>query len=202
MKTAITFAFAFMMCISMNAQLLQDLDHIENFNEGLAAIQKGDQWAFIDQQGQMIVDFRKDIALKKGEKGAVTLPKFSNERTIITAVKEGIHFYGYIDKTGKTVIECQYVNATVFANGFALVMQYSKEVVGKNNLLGKDVVSYQIEEYVIDSNGKALTAGLNPRNYVPSKMKSGEAPDFTTHFIGERMIAVQGPDQKWDIYSF
>lgn len=202
MKKAIPFAFAFMMCISMNAQLIQDLDRIENFNDGLAAIQKGDQWAFIDQKGQKIIDFRGDLALKKNEKGLVTYPKFYHDRAMISQIKEGIHFYGYIDKTGQTVIDCQYVNATAFANEYALVMQYSKEVVGKNKLLGKDVVSYQIEEYVIDSNGKALTSGLNPRNYVPSKMKSGEAPEFTAYFIGERMIAVQGPNKKWDVYSF
>lgn len=202
MKKAITFAFAFMMCITMNAQLLQNLDHIENFNEGLAAVQKGDQWAFIDQKGKMVIDFRGDIALKKDENGLIVHPEFNNNRSIISKLKEGINFYGYIDKTGKTVIECEYVNVTPYANGYALVMQYSKEVIGKNKLLGKDVVSYQIEEYVIDLNGKAMTEGLNPRNYVPSKMKSGEAPEFTAHFIGDRMIAVQLENQKWDIYSF
>lgn len=202
MKTALSYAFAFMMCISMNAQIVQDLDHIENFNEGLAAIQKGDQWAFIDQKGKIIIDFREDVATLKNENGSIVKPMFSDGRSIISKNKEGIQFFGYIDKTGKEVVSCQYVNVTPFSNGYALVMQYSKEVVGKNNLLGKDVVSYQIEEYVIDTNGKAMTPGLNPRNYVPSKMKSGETPAFSSQFIAKRMIAVKKADQKWDIFSF
>lgn len=202
MKTAITIAFAFMMCISTSAQLLQDLDYITSFNEGLAAVKKGDQWGFIDQQGELVIDFRDDLAQMTDKTGSKTKPEFNNERAIISTSKDGITFYGFIDKTGEEVIKCEYVNTSGFKNGHALVMHFSKEVVGKNNLLGKDVVSYQIEEYVIDVNGKALTPALNPRNYVPSKMKSGAAPEFTARFIGDNMVAVEGSDKKWDVYKF
>lgn len=202
MKTAISFAFAFMMCISMNAQLIQDLDHIGNFNEGLAAIKKGDQWAFMDKDGNIAIDFRNDLASFKDEKGQITSPMFCNNRALKMKTIDNIKLYGYIDNAGNEVINCEFVNATPFSNGFAVVMIYYKEVVGKNKVLGKDVVSYQIEEYVIDINGKALTPKLNKRIFAPQKMKSGEAPEFTSRFISERMIAVKMPDQKWDIYSF
>jgi len=202
MKTATSLAFAFIMCISMNAQLMQDLDHIENFNEGLAAIKKGDQWAFMDKDGNIVIDFRSDLASLKDENGQKTSPIFHNGRALKMKTIDNIKLYGYIDNAGKEVINCEFVSATPFSNGFAIVMIYYKEVVGKNKALGKDVVSYQIEEYVIDINGKALTPRLNKRIFAPQKMKSGDAPEFASRFIGERMIAVETENQKWNVYKF
>ena len=69
-------------------------------------------------------------------------------------------------------------------------------------MLGKNVVSYEIEEFVIDLNGKAMTPMLHTRNYVPDKMKSGKSPDFTTIMLGARMVAVKTSEQKWEVYKF
>ncbi|MDN3644379.1 WG repeat-containing protein [Lutimonas halocynthiae] len=202
MKTAISLAFAFIMCISMNAQLIQDLDHIENFNEGLAAIKKGDQWAFMDQDGEIVIDFRNDLASFNDESDQITPPIFHNDRALIMKTTDNVKLYGYIDKSGNEIIKCEFVNATPFSNGFAIVMIYYKEVVGKNKVLGKDVVSYLTEEYVIDINGKALTPKLNKRIFAPQKMNSGERPNLGIKFIGDRVIAVEKENHKWDVYSF
>ena len=50
-------------------------------------------------------------------------------------MKEGK--YGYIDKTGTIVIAPQFLNATNFENGHALIIAPSKEVIGFNKLFFK-----------------------------------------------------------------
>ena len=142
------------------------------------------------------------LSLPTDQDGHVIPPQFNNDRAMISKVVDDITFYGFIDRSGKIVIEPKYVKATNFNNGHAIVMEYSKEVVGQNKLLGKDVVSYEVEEYVIDKNDKALTPGLDPRNCVPDKMKAGKSPEFSTKFFGERMVAVKTSEEKWEIYSF
>jgi hypothetical protein len=202
MKTLAPLVLSIMICISMNSQLMQDLDEVGNYNEGLASINKGDQWAFMDKEGNIVIEFRNDLASYIDENGEVTPPMFHDGRAIKTITSDDIKLFGYIDVSGKEVIKCEYVNATPYSKGFAIVMRYSKKVVGQNKLLDKNVVNYQIEESVIDVNGKAMTPSLNARNYGQEKMKSGKSPKLSIKFIGERMIAVKMQDQKWDIYSF
>ena len=197
-----TLLLGILVCIPVNAQLMKDVDQIGSFNEGLAAIKKGDQWAFMDKQGTIVIDFRDDLVVTKGDNGVAIAPEFHNGRALVSRLEDGIMYYGYIDTGGKEVIKSQYVNATPFHNGFAIVMKFTKEVIGKNKVLGKDVVSYEVEEFVIDLNDKAMTPMLHPRNCVPEKMKSGKKPELTTQFLSERMVGVKMGDQKWEIYTF
>lgn len=191
-----------MVCIPANAQLLKDLDQVSSFNEGLIAVKKGDQWAFLNDQGTIVIDYRNDLVASSQKENELKFPVFNNGRALISRTENDITYYGYIDQTGKELIKSDYVNATPFSNGYAIVMHYTKEVVGQNKLLGKDVVSYEIAEYVIDINGKALTPMLHARNFVPEKFKSGKSPDFTAKFLGERLVAVKTEENKWEIYSF
>lgn len=191
-----------MISVPASAQLIKNLDEVSNFNEGLASVRKGDQWAFIDQEGNMVIDFRDDLVVKTDQNGKVSPPQFNDERALIFRMIDDIKFYGYIDRKGSIVIDAKYVNATNFKNGKAIVMQFNKEVVGQNKLLGKDVVSYEVEEYVIDKNDKALTPALHARNCVPDKVKSGKAPMLTTQFFGDHLVAVKTSEQKWEIYDF
>jgi len=191
-----------MVCIPANSQIMKEIDQVSSFNEGLAAIKKGDQWAFMDMEGNIVIDFRDDLVAVEGDNNGNKYPVFHNERALISLTENNVTYYGYIDTSGKDVILAEFVNATSFKDGYALVMHYSKEVVGQNKLLGKDVVSYQIEEFVIDTNGKTMTPMLNTRNYVPEKMKSGKKPEFTTVFLGKQIVGVKTDDQKWEIYKF
>ena len=202
MKKLCLFLLGIMVCIPASAQLLKDLDQVSNYNEGLAAIKKDDKWAFINDKGTITINFRNDLVATNQNEYELNAPIFKNGRALISRSEEKITYFGYIDEKGEEVIKSDFVNATPFKNGFAIVMHYTKEVVGQNKLLGKDVVSYEIAEYVIDINGKALTPMLNARNFVPEKFKSGKSPGFTAKFIGERMIAVHTEENKWEVYSF
>lgn len=202
MKTLIFFLLSFFIYTTVNSQLIQNLDQVGDYNEGLSAIKKGEQWAFMDKDANIIIDFRNDLASFKDEDDQTVSPMFHNGRALIMKTVDNVKVYGYIDTSGKEVINCEFVNATSFSNGYAIVMIYYKEVVGKNKLLGKDVVSYLTEEFVIDINGKAMTPSLNKRIFAPQKMKSGEQPELSIKFIGERIIAVETENKKWDVYSF
>jgi len=191
-----------MVCIPAKAQLMVDVEQVGNFSEGLAAVKKGDQWAFMDQEGNIVIDFRDDLVSLDDENGQMTAPEFHDGRALISATEDQIRYYGYIDKTGEDVIPAQFVNASDFKNGFAIVMQFSKEVVGQNQLLGKDVVSYEIEEYVIDPNGNAMTPMMHGRNYGPEKLRAGKTPQLTSVFLGGHIVAVQIAEQHWEIYKF
>ncbi|MCA0932185.1 WG repeat-containing protein [Lutimonas saemankumensis] len=202
MKNLIFFLLGVIVSISVNAQIMMNLEEVGLLSEGLLAVKKNGQWAFVDHKGAIVIDFRDDLVEVENVLNKKKYPVFHEGRCLIRREKEGLIYYGYIDPAGIIVIEPQYVNATPFKGGFAVVMNYIKEVVGKNKLLGKDVVSYRIEEFVIDADGKTMTPMLNSRNYVPDKMKSKKAPDFTSKLLGDRMIGVYTEDNNWELHSF
>lgn len=179
------------------SQNLENLDYISPVHNGVAAIKKDGQWAFIDTQGVLVVDFRKDLVLTKF--GKSNYPIFENNRCLITQKKDGIPYYGYIDKTGKTVIEPQFLNAMPFNENKAIALELVKEVLGKNEILNKEVYQYKYFEVVIDSDGKIKTyltgpvyIGLDASNLI-------EPPVITSTFISENLIATRGKDKKWKI---
>ncbi len=189
------------------AQVISDLDWISPMHEGLAAVKKGDMWGFIDKDGVINVDLRADLVAWKSASDPdsgdsdMTYPAFVEGRCLIEETIDGIRYFGFIDPQGKTVVEPGYINATNFRNGYAIVTQYSKEVLGKNELLGKDVVNYIVEEYIIDMDGKVVATLGNARTYVPKKAK-GSSPDMYAYFLGDRLVAVKGENGKWSVFQF
>lgn len=188
-------------------QVIKDLDWVSPMHDGLAAVKKGNMWGFIDKDGVMKIEPREDIVSSKTSSSGVLednemkYPLFVEGRCLIEQTFEGIRYFGFIDMQGKTVIEPGYINATNFRNGFALVTQYSKQVLGKNNLLGKEVVNYLAEEIIIDRAGEAITSLMNSRTFVPNKVKDSP-PEMHAYFIGERLVAVKGDDGQWSIFKF
>ncbi len=188
-------------------QVIDDLEMANPFQEGLASVKKGDHWGFIDEKGDLVIKYRDDLVPSPSASGLAaseqwkSYPAFTEERCLIHEVREGIEYFGFIDKEGRTVIEPQYVNATNFKNGHAIVTQYTRQVVGRNELLGKDVVNYQVEELIIDKSGKVVTSLMNARNFVPSKVKK-TPPDMQARFLGKGIVAVQGEEGKWAVYKF
>ena len=200
--------FILIICLGFHSvifsQILSDFDEVSPVHEGFAAVKKGDQWGFIDKKGRLAVDFRSDFVLTvKGERTAVeslSYPVFTDGRCLIKKLINNINYFGYIDNKGNEIIEPQYLNATNFKNGFAIIVKLYKEVIGFNEVLKKDVIATTLEEYVIDTSGEIVKYLENPRNYVPSK--SGTPPRIHSKFISPSLIAVQKKDSKWDIYKY
>ncbi len=188
-------------------QVIDDLEMANPFQEGLASVKKGEQWGFIDEKGDLAIKFRDDLVPSPSSSGLAasdqwkSYPAFTEGRCLIHEVRDGIEYFGFIDMEGRTVIEPQYINATNFKNGHAIVTQYTRQVVGRNELLGKDVVSFQAEELIIDRTGKVVTSLMNARNFVPSKVRM-TPPDMQARFLGKGLVAVQGEEGKWSVYKY
>ncbi|WAC02787.1 WG repeat-containing protein [Lacinutrix neustonica] len=153
------------------SQNLEKLDYISPVHNGLVAIKKDGQWAFIDTQGDLVVDFRTDLVLTTF--GKINYPIFESNRCLITQNKDGIPYYGYIDKTGKTVIAPQFLNAMPFNNNTAIALELVKVDLGENEILNKKVYRYKYFEVTIDPTGQiktyltdAVYIGLTPSNLL------------------------------------
>ena len=71
MKKLPLLLLGFMICIPASSQLMKGLDQVSSFNEGLVAIKKGDQWAFMDKQGTIVIDFRDDLVATSQKEGTL-----------------------------------------------------------------------------------------------------------------------------------
>ena len=191
---------------AVTAQELKDLDYVSPFHEGLAAVKKGEQWAFINLKGAVVIDYRDDIVVStKGQMQYCSkdktrnYPFFRDGRSLIKRTKEGIAHYGFMDPQGNTVIEPIFVNATNFNEGGAIVLKVSKQLLGRNELLGKDVVSYSYNEIVIDNMGKSKAYLRGPINllYVKEKLKS--PPKIQSCILSPNLIAIKTKNNTWEI---
>jgi len=182
------------------AQTTEELDFVAPLNDGVAAVNKGNSWGFINDKGVIVVAFRDDLVLT--ETDGYEYPVFKNNRCLISKDKDGIIYFGYIDKTGKVVIEPKFLNASNFNNNKAIVLQIIKEELGNNHLLGKNVVNYRYYEVTIDSNGKVENY-LNPKgvNVVLDKKFLTTTPEITSKQISNNMYAVRTENNKWKIVT-
>lgn len=180
------------------SQTVENIDYISPFQEGVAAIKKANQWAFIDQNGKIVIDFRNDLV--PTETDNTTYPIFSNSKCLIVEVKDGVRYYGYIDKSGKTIIAPQFLNATNFQGNKALALIVHKETIGYNDIFKKDVVNYHYFEVVIDENGNVLDHLTQLALHIsPKYTKSKNLPVITSKLISDNLIAVKNDDNKWNL---
>lgn len=192
------FTLLVLISVSSFTQTLENLDYISSFNEGVAAIKKDSQWAFINKNGDIVVNFRDDLVTTKSSDG--TYPIFKNGRCLIVNKKEGISYFGYINTSGKTVIEPRFLNATNFNNNMATALELDRVKIGENPALGKKIVNYKYFEVTIDTNG-------NIKNYLIQKGINialdrkflRNPPKFRSKQISENLVATEEVKGKWTI---
>jgi len=180
------------------SQSIDNIDYISPFYNGLAAIKQNSEWAFINEKGAIVIDFRDDLVITESPEG--NFPVFKNDRCLIEAKQDGISYFGYINTYGNTVIEPQYLNARNFDNGVAIVLELFKEQVGRNKALGKNVVYDKYLEAVIDTNGTIKTY-VSPKrvNVILDKDFLKAPPKITSKFISDSLYAIEGENKKWEI---
>lgn len=183
------------------AQTIEELDFIAPLHDGIAAVKKGNSWGFINGKGNVIIDFRDDLVLT--ETDGYKYPIFKNNRCLISEVKNGIMYFGYIDKSGKTVIETKFLNAMNFDTTKTLALHVMKETLGNNEVLGKNVVNYRYYEVTIDING-TIENYLNPKgtNIVLDKKFIRTIPNITSKQISDNLYAVKTENKKWKLVTF
>ena len=182
------------------AQTIEELDFISPFNDGVAAIEKDNSWGFINDKGSKIIDFRDDLVLTKTDYGKY--PIFHNNRCLISEKKDGILYFGYIDKTGKKVIETKFLNALNFNNNVALALEVLSQTRGKNDILDKPVVYYKYYEVIIDIRGN-VKEYLNPKgnNIALDKQFIKNPPIITSKLISDDLFATLNKNNKWVLKS-
>ena len=196
-KRTILFVSIILLPLLGFSQNIENIDYISPFHDGLAAIKKGNQWAFIDNAGVIAIDFRDDIKASKIENE--NYPIFKNGRCLITQTKNNIIYFGYIDQSGNTVVKPQFLNATNFNNNVAIVLELVKETPGNNNILEKPVVYYKYFEAVINTNGEVINSLSELIPITLSKDYVRETPKITSKLISDKTYAIWSKDKKWEI---
>lgn len=190
------------------AQTVKDVDFVAPLEDGYAAVKKGNTWGFIDEGGVLVVSFKDDLvshdkASDKIDLGIASLsyPVMVENRSIVRAVKSGIPYYGYIDASGSEVIAPRFLNVSIFKNGYALALKVEESVLGRNEPLGKRVVSYHYDVVLINLEGEVIKYLTGPFPIALSREKLKTAPPIVAKDISENLIAVRMPNNKWGVFK-
>ena len=126
----------------------------EPFSDGLAVVRKKDNtYAYIDQTGKIAIDASQYSAVFPFYEGLAMVRSNATRKA------------GFIDKTGKEVIPCQYQWAGYFRNG----VTYASDTEGKNWLIdkaGKKLKWIADAEYLVYADDKMTK---------PNQQKNGMA---------------------------
>ena len=197
-----------MVCLSIQSavfsQIFSEIDEVYPFHGDFAAIKKANQWAFIDKEGKKTIDFRADLVLTNRLNSlnqTISYPVFNDGRCLIRKLMGDTYYYGFINEKGVETIKPQFLNASNFSNGYAIVVLTSKDSIGFNVVLNKAVVSNIMEEYVINTAGELVKYLYNPRKNVPANYKGG-VPIIESKFIAPNLVAVKTKNKKWEIHQF
>ncbi|MBT2161606.1 WG repeat-containing protein [Zobellia barbeyronii] len=188
----------------INKPIVGELDQIEPFSEGLAAVKKGSQWGFIDEDGQLVIGFRGDLVWNKtpntnnfGIEG-IESPKFKDGLCAVKTIKEdGIARYGFMDKKGNIVVPTDFLNVSQFSDGVAVGIYESKELRGKNSFQLK-IYDYDFTEVVVNQAGEMLWPIQERQDIVMSK-KLYKLPELQARLISKNLLAVKDKTNTWKI---
>lgn len=201
MKTMRYFIFwIFLIPFVGMGQPIENLEYISPFKDGMAAVKSNDSWGFIDEKGQLVIHFRKDLVATSFEDGVY--PAFFDERCLIKMNTNGISYFGFVDKSGKTIVEPKYLNATNFDNGLAIVLELIKVKVGENVALGKTVAYDKYLEAIINTDGK-IVQYVSPKrvSVILDKDYLKSPPHIKSKRISEFLYAYLNEDRTWTVVS-
>lgn len=197
-KHAFLYIILLLISFSGFTQALERIEYISPFHDGLAAVKKNKQWAFIDDKGTIVINYRDDLVATNFEGN--TYPIFKDNRCLISEVRDGITYFGYIDKTGSIAIKPEFLNATPFNERTAIVLDVVKDTVGNNEILGKPIVKYGYIEVVIDPNGEIIHyLTLKPKNVPLSDKFIDGPPKIASKILADSLMAIWSPEKKWEI---
>ncbi len=203
-KTLALFVFLWIPLLSFT-QVLEDLDIIAPYNEGLAAVKKGDKWGFIDEKGNLVIDFRDDLVWNEKaiesntDITGIKYPQFINGRCLIQELlkDEEIYVYGFMDTSGNTVIKPEYLNVTQFDQGYAIGILMTKTLRGKNEFQ-LDIFQYRFSEVILDSSGEVMRL-ITLRDHIQMSKKRYKLPALRARLINPGLLMVLNGKNKWEV---
>jgi parvulin-like peptidyl-prolyl isomerase len=192
-------------------------DYIWPFERGMALVQVGDKYGYINPQGQMVIapqydfawDFYRDdlaIIMIDGKQGfinkqgqVVVQPQYE----ILWDAKEGLarvrvnDKYGFIDRSGKMVIAPEYDQAFGFAgNGLAKI---SKD--GQIGFVDKQGAAFYVRGYDFvygfDDNGLACVVKDGLYGLINSQGKVAVEPMFEELYLSEEGRYLVKLKERW-----
>lgn len=205
MKKFIITAFIMLMLPNVfHSQTVKNIDEIAPFSEGLAAVRQGNQWGFINEEGQMVIDFRNDIYWNKDadtskkDISGVKYPMFNEGRCLITKiVEDGVPVYGFIDTKGNVVLEPQLLNVYPFKDGFTTAVLFEKSMKGKNEF-NLDIYEFKFHDVMLDTSGEIIEF-FNRRYNIQMTKRRYQMPAIGVKQLSAGLVAVYTQDQGWEV---
>ena len=189
---------------TLNKPLMEGLDEVTPYHDGLAALRKGSRWAFIDMDGNLVIDFRGDLVWKENADpeaygvNAVPYPRFQDGRCMFEAAgDDDIPVYGFIDRQGKTVIAPEYLNLTEFRDGYAVGIFVKKTFRGKNKFQ-LNIFDYSFMEAVLNPQGEIVWP-IGERQNILMQKRRYELPSLNARIIGNGLLVVKTEQGTWEI---
>lgn len=188
----------------LNKPTISALDEVAPFYEGLAAVRKGNQWGFIDENGKLIIDFRDDLVSNNNADSSsegiagIHHPQFKEGLCLVRKLTdEGVPRYGFMDSTGKIVIKPEFLNLTQFENGYAVGI-FEKSSLRGNNEFQLKIYDYDFTEVILDKTGEMVWPIQERENIVMSK-KLYKLPELHSKMLSQNLLAVRGKDNRWKV---
>jgi hypothetical protein len=140
---------------------------LKGFDNGMVPVKLGDKWGFLNNQGKLIIPakfekvqpFKSDYTVaqnkdqfiildKQGKEIAVSIPNISEIRAFtekMAPFKTTDGKFGFIDNTGKVVIEAQFAGVGYFDKGLAWAKNTDK-MAGFINPKGEWIIKPQFND--------------------------------------------------------
>ncbi|MFT6795774.1 MAG: hypothetical protein ACJART_000912 [Maribacter sp.] len=202
--TQLLFAFIWMLPITFVAQELKGIDEIAPFSEGLAAVRQGDQWGFINEEGALVIDFRRDVYwnnntdTSKSDISGVGYPMFNKGRCLITKeVEDGVPLYGFMDTKGSTVIEPQFLNVYPFKDGYTTGVLFDKTLKGENEFKLK-IYEFKFFDVLLDASGN-IEEYFERRQNIEMTIRRYQMPSIGAKWLANGLVAVHIEDKGWEV---
>lgn len=208
MKNKFYFLVAMLVPLYLLGQTIEGLTFVSPIQNGYTSVLKANKWGIIDSAGVLVVDYRSDLIYNENPTthidlgvASIKFPGLYNGRAVIKKTNNGINYFGFIDATGSTVIEPQYLNVSNFKNGLAFALKIEEKFLGTNDLLDIKVKSYRYDIVLINKKGEVnlFLAGPFPIGFSEQKLKN--PPPIEARWIGKQLVAVKTPDKTWKIIN-
>lgn len=182
---------------------LEAIDEIAPFSEGLAAVRRGNQWGFINNDGNLVIAFRddlvwdKDADVTKSDILGVRYPLFKDGRCLVKKIEDEIPTYGFIDTNGGLVIDHQFLNVSPFDGGYTTGVVFDRVFRG-NNEFNLRIYDYKYHDVLMDAAGK-IVEFFDRRYNIQLTIRRYELPELGVKLLSKNLIALQTEDKRWKI---
>lgn len=160
----------------------------DSFYEGMAAAKKGGQWGYLGRDSMQFVISPQFAAARRFSDGLAAVA----EGTVV--VKSSNLKWGYVDKSGKKVIECNFEDAGLFSEGLAPVRTGGKW--GYIDKSGKLVIEAKYDYAWRFSEGRGRVLVGEKHGYVDRNGKVVIEPKFDVGWEFSKGLARVGIGDK------